>query len=201
MNSESDAGHTLGRRFRAKAHAQKKNTMWDAKLLDVRNTMEAAVLNIVKHRNRFFTLHAQASDEALAAAAEACADTPTIPLAVTALTDLNDRQCFERFTRDSIAAVDNFAKIAYRSGIRGFVCSAAEAWVIRDRFPNAIIVTPAIRPLWAVGKDEQKRVTTPTQAAAAGADYIVVGRPISKPPPSRGHQQAAREIREELESA
>ncbi|HVV39304.1 MAG TPA: orotidine-5'-phosphate decarboxylase [Candidatus Paceibacterota bacterium] len=201
MTAEDDMGETLARGFRIRAQELGKGCMWDMKLLDIGNTMAAAVRNIVRHGSTLFTLHAMASNDALQAVVQATAGTKSLPLAVTVLTDLDDPQCISRFGVDSNTSVLHFAKIAYDCGIRGFVCSAKEARAIRDKFPDVVIVTPAIRPLWAVGKDEQKRVTTPTEAAQAGADYIVVGRPISNPPLSMNHRQAAREIREELLAA
>ncbi|MBP9710882.1 MAG: orotidine-5'-phosphate decarboxylase [Candidatus Pacebacteria bacterium] len=201
ITNEDGFGETLARHFRIRARECKKNTMWDIKLLDVANTVGDAARNIVKRGNKFFTLHAQASNAALEAAVKACEGTETVALAVTALTDLNDDACLLRFDRNSHSVVMQFAEIAYSCGIRGFVCSAQEAQVLRARYPDVTIVTPAIRPLWTVGKDEQKRVTTPTQAAQAGADYIVVGRPILHPPPKYTNLKAAQEIKAELEAA
>jgi len=152
--------------------------------------------------------HATASDAALAAVAEAAGD-KAIALAVTVLTDLDDAQCKSRFLPENQVyvgryvpvLVENFAKNAYRLGIRGFVCSPLEVEIIRQVAPDAYIVTPGIRPLWAVAADEQKRVTTPAQAKRAGADAIVVGRPISAPPASYTRLQAVREIQQELADA
>ena len=201
MTAETVFGKTLATLFREQTLGYKKSVMWDMKILDVKNTMANAVRNIVFYGSTFFTLHAQASDTALIAVVQATSGTATTPLAVTVLTDLDDAMCISRFDCESDKAVLRFAKIAYDCGIRGFVCSAKEAQMIRDKFPDVVIVTPAIRPLWAVKKDEQMRVTTPTQAAHAGADYIVVGRPIYDPPSSKTQREAAREIREELAAA
>lgn len=175
-----------------------KDVMWDIKLLDVANTMKGAARNIVKMGAKLFTIHATASDEALAAVAEA-AGLNALALAVTVLTDLDEPQCISRFGDAPAATVLRFARNAHRCGINGFVCSPHEARLIRDALPDAYIVTPGIRPLWSVTPDEQKRVTTPTQAQEAGADAIVVGRPISKPPVAILPHQAARLIRDELD--
>ncbi|OGC84698.1 orotidine 5'-phosphate decarboxylase [Candidatus Adlerbacteria bacterium RIFCSPHIGHO2_12_FULL_53_18] len=178
-----------------------KKVMWDEKLLDIGNTIEGAAKNIALLSSvSLATLHAQMSTAGLQAVVRAWEGKIT-PLAVTALTDLDDQACWDRFRRDAAQTVIDFAKIAYSNGIRGFVCSPHEAREIRNRFSDVTIVTPAIRPLWAVAKDEQKRVMTPTKAVQAGADYIVVGRPISKPPEGKTSEHAAREIREELEAA
>lgn len=185
-----------------------KGVMWDMKIHDVANTMKNAAQNIVKMGARLFTLHASASDAALAAVAEAAGD-KAIPLAVTVLTDLDDAQCKVRFLpnnqvfagRFDHVLVENFARNAWRLGIKGFVCSPLEVELIRQVAPEAYIVTPGIRPVWAVAPDEQKRVTTPAQAKRAGANAIVVGRPIYRPPSGRTRLQAAKDIREELLAA
>lgn len=178
----------------------KKHVMWDMKLHDVKNTIVKATQNIVKLGSRFFTIHATVSDEALAAVAEA-EGKHSMALAVTVLTDLDDPQSYSRFHASAPTAVRQFALNAWRMGIRGFVCSPQEARIIRDALPDAYIVTPGVRPLWAVAKDEQKRVTTPAQAKQFGADAIVVGRPISNPPEGYTPASAAQAIKEELGAA
>lgn len=200
--AEDAVGVTLGRHLRHyAANIHDLDVMEDWKLHDVSNTMAKAAQNIVARRSSLFTLHASASDAALEAVAKAAEGTEVMPLAVTVLTDLDESQCQSRFAYSSGSTVVAFAKNAHSLGIRGFVCSPHEAQLIREVLPEAYIVTPGIRPLWAVAKDEQKRVTTPTQAKRAGVDAIVVGRPISKPPPSHTETQAALEIRQELDAA
>jgi orotidine-5'-phosphate decarboxylase len=177
--------------------------MWDMKLHDIGSTMAKAARNIARLGSDFLTIHATACDKALAAVAAAAEEAGggAMPLAVTVLTDLDESQCHSRFRVSPDAAVRQFAKNAHCLGIRGFVCSAKEARAIRDAIPGAYIMTPGIRPLWAVARDEQKRVTTPAQAKQAGADAIVVGRPISKPPSFHTEASAAQAIKEELEAA
>ncbi|MDE1925371.1 MAG: orotidine-5'-phosphate decarboxylase [Patescibacteria group bacterium] len=182
--------------------------MWDMKLGDIGNTVAQAVHNIGKLGASLFTLHASASDPALAAAVKVSKKYNMTALVVTVPTDLDDNQCRTRFLPRGVAyggnlveaLVLNYAENAYGLGIRSFVCSAQEARIIRRLYPNATIVTPAIRPLWSVASDEQQRVTTPTQAAEAGADYIVVGHPILRPPRRMKPIEAAKRIREELDA-
>lgn len=176
-----------------------KDVMWDMKLHDISNTVEAAAKNIVARGSKMFTLHAAASDRALELAAKA-AGQKAIPLAVTVLTDLDDHNCQKRFDLISESAVSLFASNAFEHGIRGFVCSAREARIILDTVPNPLIVTPGIRPAWASVGD-QKRVMTPAEAAKAGADYIVVGRPILQPPNGITPLDAVKRIRYELDEA
>jgi orotidine-5'-phosphate decarboxylase len=72
------------------------------------------------------------------------------------------------------------AAMAQKAGCAGVVCSGLEAAMLKAHFGKAFItVTPGIRPQWSLnGKDDQKRVTTPTQAIGNGSDYLVIGRPI-----------------------
>jgi orotidine-5'-phosphate decarboxylase len=92
------------------------------------------------------------------------------------------------------------AAIARDAGCAGVVCSGHEVRAIRERFPRPfVIVTPGIRPAWAgVPEDDQRRTTTPGQAIAAGADFLVVGRPIRD---AKDPAQAADQIVEEIAEA
>lgn len=169
----------------------------DQKVLDIDNTTERALFNIGAKGSKFVTVHATASDTALEAAALMGLQYDMTILAVTVLTDIDEEQCKARFVTGTAETVVRLAKNAEKCGIRGFVCSAKEAPLIRDNLPNGdqlTIVTPAVRPLWYPRKDGQKRIVTPTEAARAGVDYIVVGRPIAS-------AEDARRIREELDAA
>lgn len=199
MTAEDNTGITLASQLRRYTGNMGRQVMWDNKLLDIENTMAKAARNIARLGSHYFTIHATASNAALAAVAEA-AGSSSMPLAVTVLTDLDDPQCVSRFGNKVAPTVKNFAKNARRWGIRGFVCSPKEAKIIRDAVPDAFIVTPGVRPVWAVAPDEQKRVTTPADAKNAGANAIVVGRPISNPPKMYTEAEAAREIKAELEA-
>ncbi|MEW6660719.1 MAG: orotidine-5'-phosphate decarboxylase [Thermodesulfobacteriota bacterium] len=92
------------------------------------------------------------------------------------------------------------AGLAQEAGCDGVVCAGTEARAVKDAFgPDFLVVCPAIRPLWAaVPGDDQTRITTPAQAIQAGADYIVVGRPIRKAPDP---VEAARKIVAEIAAA
>ncbi len=200
MTTEMASGETLARIYRQHAQGLQKKTFWDAKLHDIESVMRNSSRNIVRGMGcDMFTLHASASDDALTAAANETV-AGTWALAVTVLTDLDDAQCVSRFLKDSRQAVADFASFAYDCGIRGFVCSGREIEIIRKTVndPGVVIVTPGIRPSWAATTDEQKRITTPTQAAQAGADYVVVGRPIYNPPLGYTEASAARQIQQEL---
>lgn len=177
----------------------RKQVMWDMKLDDISNTVEAAAKNIVALGSSMFTLHATVSDKALRLAAQA-AGIKALPLAVTVLTDLDDTQCVSRFEHLPPEVVLKFARNAAAQGIEGIVCSPKELGVLQgDSATRGLIkVVPGIRPAWAAAND-QKRVMTPKEAADAGADYIVIGRPILTPPAHLTSAQAAKLIRDELD--
>lgn len=177
-----------------------KDVMWDMKLHDISNTIGGAAKNIVELGSKMFTLHATASDAALEAAAKAAGD-QSLALAVTVLTDLDEPQSHSRFGRTPSKAVLDFACNAQTLGINGLVCSPLELQYIKQhRTKSMTTVIPGIRPVWAAAND-QKRVMTPAEAAEAGADYIVVGRPILQPPEGMTPAEAAKRIRAELDEA
>ena len=116
------------------------------------------------------------------AAAEAGVRTPLL-IAVTVLTSL-DRDARRAVGVDAEPAAQalRLARLTREAGLDGVVCSAAEARVLRDALgPDFKLVTPGIRPAGS-GSDDQARVVTPAQAIANGADYLVVGRPITAAP-------------------
>ncbi|MBF0202159.1 MAG: orotidine 5'-phosphate decarboxylase [Desulfamplus sp.] len=125
-------------------------------------------------------------------------------LGVTLLTDndaeaLGDMGFQERYVRDVPSLVMDRAQMAYDAGCRGVVCSGDEAQRVKSRFGrDFLVVTPGIRPAWSVVKgDDQKRITTPAMAVNAGADLIVVGRPIKTAhDPCEAARRIAREIDE-----
>jgi orotidine-5'-phosphate decarboxylase len=121
--------------------------------------------------------------EAARAAAEAAGQSRPLLLAVTVLTSLDAAQLEAIGAGTDLAAqVLRLARLAAASGMDGVVCSAAEARLIRDALGDRLaLVVPGIRPMGsAVG--DQARVATPAQAVAAGADWLVVGRPITEAP-------------------
>ena len=118
----------------------------------------------------------------LAAAAEAAAALPEAPLllGVTVLTSMDQSQLAALGVPGSPAEqVLRLAHMGWQSGIRGFVSSAEEVAAMRQAFPEATLVIPGIRPAGAAVGD-QKRVATPAAAVAAGASYLVIGRPITQ---------------------
>jgi orotidine-5'-phosphate decarboxylase len=158
--------------------ASGRKVFLDAKLLDIDNTVTHAVENIVKLGVTFVTVHAY--PKAMRAAVDARGDAPLKLLGVTVLTSMSDRDladaCYDRALSDVVLAR---AEDARTVGMDGVVSSPAEATAVRNRVgPEMAIVTPGVRPTGADVGDQQ-RVATPASAIRAGADYLVVGRPIT----------------------
>jgi orotidine-5'-phosphate decarboxylase len=159
------------------ARADKK-VFLDAKLLDIDNTVAGAVSSIAAMGVTFLTIHAY--PQAMRAAVAARGNAPLKLLAVTVLTSMDENDIaaagYAGKVSDLVARRVADAKAA---GIDGIVASPAEAAAIRRIVgPEVAIVTPGIRPPGAAAGD-QKRVAEPAEAIRAGADYLVVGRPIT----------------------
>ena len=136
----------------------------------------------------------------LAAAQKAAAGLPFAPklLAVTVLTGMDAAQLAATGVNASPGEqVLRLARLAHRTGIRGFVASSQEIARLRAAYPDATLVIPGIRPAGA-NRGDQKRVATPASAIADGADYLVVGRPITE---AGDPAAAAQAILDEMESA
>ncbi len=152
----------------------------DLKLHDIPNTVASAVRAAARLGVNMLTVHASGGPEMLAAAAES-GDSGLTLLAVTVLTSMDAAQLEATGVRGSAAAqVERLATMAFAYGIRGFVCSPAEVTGLRRRLGSEpLLVIPGIRPEGAAIGD-QRRIATPAAAMAAGASYLVVGRPITR---------------------
>lgn len=171
----------------------------DLKLHDIPATVAKASAAAAELGVRYCTVHASAGSAALRAAVEATEGSGMQLLAVTALTSLDDASLRSiGFTGGTHDVVATLAKLAFEAGVRGFVCSPHEAAGLRDLLgPSATLVTPGVRPATA-DADDQRRVATPAEAIRAGADLLVIGRPIRN---ARDPVAAARAIAEEIASA
>ncbi len=164
---------------------------YDAKFNDIPNTVAAAVAAVCELPSiEFVTVHANAGRAALQAAVHASQAVEI--LAVTALTSLSDDECLRLFGGSRNEIVLRFADEALNAGVSGVVCSAHELAILsaHDRFKKLKKVVPGIRPLWSKN-DDQSAFCTPAAAIKNGADYIVVGRPITQPPSAIGGSVAA----------
>jgi orotidine-5'-phosphate decarboxylase len=155
-----------------------KSVFLDMKLLDIDNTIEKAVENVVKTGVSMLTLHAY--PKAMRAAVSAARGSPLCLLGVTVLTSMDEQDMLDAgYEYDPHTLVLRRAEQARTAGMGGIVCSAEEAGAVRKIIgPDMALVTPGIRP---AGSDlgDQKRVMTPELAIAAGASHLVVGRPIT----------------------
>lgn len=175
---------------------------YDGKFNDIPNTMAAACRTVGSIGAKLFTVHASAGPAALMAAAENKGSADCF--AVTVLTSLADESCQHIFGNNSLDQVLKFAKYAVDAKLDGIVCSAAELDSLgRDEtFKSLKKITPGIRPSWSHGTDDQKRVLTPAEAIKAGADYLVIGRPITNPPIGVGSPiDAVKKILAEIQEA
>ena len=176
----------------------------DLKLHDIPATVKRAFLAASAYHPHFVTVHCDEGEEVLKDVAQSNQGNTKI-LAITVLTSL-DRRKLEalgynrRYAEDLSALVLLKARLAMEAGCHGIVCSGHEVSMVkREVGQDLIVVTPGIRPAWSmVDKDDQKRIVTPAQAIRAGADYIVIGRPIRDAADPR---KAAAMTAEEIKSA
>jgi orotidine-5'-phosphate decarboxylase len=181
-----EALYGYGDRIRTVLESAGAPYMLDAKLHDIPRTVEAAVRALTTPGVRLLTVHAQGGGEMLRAAVTAASErsaelgiTPPDILAITLLTsiapeDLNELGLHGGPGENAI----RLAALARDARCAGVVCSVAEVPDLKAFFGGAFVtLTPGIRPAGASHGD-QARVATPRAACAAGADYIVVGRPI-----------------------
>lgn len=152
----------------------------DLKLVDISETLSLDGKFLQEFRPDIVTAFSGAGIQALKALKAELPDTEV--LGITALTSLNDADTKVMFSCNVEQAVMRFAEVALVAGLDGVIASPKEAYMLRAKFGDALSInTPAIRPLWAVIKgDDQNpdRVMTPEKAIKAGANRIVVGRPI-----------------------
>ncbi|RMH42151.1 MAG: orotidine-5'-phosphate decarboxylase [Deltaproteobacteria bacterium] len=186
-------GPQVVRRLVAAGH----RVMLDLKLHDIPATVARAAERVAALGADLLTVHAAGGRAMLEAAVRAAA--PVRVLAVTVLTSLGEDDLDAIGAVGPVASlVDRRARLAAACGCAGIVASPVEARAVRGRVPrDFLIVTPGVRPAGADAGD-QKRVATPAAAVAAGADLVVVGRPIRD---AADPAAAARAIADELARA
>lgn len=156
----------------------------DLKLHDIPATVGRAAANCAACGASMFTVHAAGGrsmlEAAVAGAQQGSAADPPHVVAVTVLTSLDRAALTELdFPGQTADLVRSWARLARECGLNGVVASAREAAALRQENGDAfLIVTPGIRPTWSA-TDDQRRVVTPGEAIRAGADVLVVGRPIT----------------------
>lgn len=165
----------------------------DLKIHDIPNTARHAVAEAAALGASIATVHAAGGEAML----RACENDRVLVLAVTILTSLDDVE-LQRIGMDGspLESAVRLARLTKSAGLRGVVASPLEITAIREACGDDFtILTPGIRPAGADAGD-QKRTLTPREAIAAGADYVVVGRPITA---ARDRRAAAMRIVEEME--
>ncbi|MGR3502200.1 orotidine-5'-phosphate decarboxylase [Pseudaestuariivita sp.] len=168
-----------------------KRIFLDMKLFDIGATVEAAVRGLAQFGHDFLTVHGD--PHVVRAAREGAGGSEMKILAVTILTSLDRGDLDASLIKDGAPAdlVVERAARALEAGADGVIASPQEAAAIRalPESEGRLIVTPGVRPAGAELGD-QKRVATPAQAIAAGADHIVVGRPVHRAPSPRAAAEA-----------
>lgn len=151
----------------------------DLKLHDIPHTVSGAARSVSGLRPKFLTVHASGGSAMVNAAVEAMPATHIT--GVTILTSLSEVDVHNiGFRNDALNSAVDLAKIAVAAGARAIVCSPLEILAIRAAIGDEVaIITPGVRPLDSVGGDDQSRTMTPREAIDRGANYVVIGRPIT----------------------
>lgn len=181
-------------------HSMDKKIFLDLKFHDINNTTKMACEYAARKEVFIFNIHASCGKETMSEIAKMLEgmNSKSLCIAVTVLTSmLQDKMQETYLTKNSLDdMVMNMSKLTYESGLHGVVCSPKEAGKVKKLFgKNFITVCPGVRPDWSVS-DDQKRIMTPGEAIKDGADYLVIGRPITK---AENPKKAVRMILEEID--
>jgi orotidine-5'-phosphate decarboxylase len=158
----------------------------DLKFHDIPNTVAKAVAAATRLDVQMLTIHTSGGTEMMRAAyesaqstAEQCGWKAPLVLGVTVLTSMDSRALSEIGTEPNVGAqVERLAGLAVKAGLKGLVCSPLEITAVRQTLPHEMqLVTPGIRT-GTEKADDQKRTLTPKEALDAGANWLVIGRPI-----------------------
>jgi orotidine-5'-phosphate decarboxylase len=168
----------------------------DLKFHDIPHTAREAVRSAVALGVGMATIHLSGGSQMVRSAVEACQNSSLLVLGVTVLTSLDDDQLKEvGVQRKAEEQVLELVALGQRCGLRGVVCSPLEVAALRSKLGNSLtIVTPGVRPSDS-RIDDQRRVMTPADALRAGADFLVIGRPITA---AASPREAALRIADEI---
>lgn len=177
----------------------------DLKFHDIPNTVAGAVRSAVQMTPMIVNVHTLGGRAMMTAAAQAARDEAhrlsiarPLVIGVTILTSLDDMALSDILGRETTARAEvcRLARLAQDSGLDGVVCSAEESVALRAQCgPEFKLIVPGIRPIWAM-KNDQTRTKTPAEALRDGADYLVIGRPITT---AADPAEAVRQICAELQ--
>ncbi len=153
----------------------------DLKLHDIPNTVAGAARAVAKLRPEILTVHAAGGADMIKAAVQSAPE--TLVAGVTLLTSIGGQDLADLGVGGSVSdAVRRMAELAVAAGARGLVCSPQEVAAVRAEVgPDILLITPGIRPA-GFTSDDQARIATPVEALKAGADLLVIGRPITRSP-------------------
>src|SRR5579872_6857185 len=180
MELYASAGMPLVRELKEQGH----RVFLDVKLYDIGETLKRAVVQIAGTGVDFLTIHA--TRQVMQAAVAGRGDSGLKLLGVTVLTSVDDRDLAEDGYSCTVGElVEKRVRNAMADGVDGIVCSAVEVAKVRALAPRGILVTPGVRSAGASVGD-QKRVATPAEAMARGADYLVIGRQVTRASDPRG---------------
>lgn len=169
----------------------------DLKFKDIPQTVQNAVEAAVSQGVWMLNLHADSPEKAMRLASEAKGG--ALLIAVTVLTAFTEEEYYFRFNRHIADAVNRLTETALKCGCDGVVCSPREVAAIKKRYSCVTVVPGARSASTPVENDDQARVLTFSETIATGADYLVIGRPITKYPEEKGGMiEAIRLIDEEL---
>ena len=166
----------------------------DLKLHDIPHTVSGAAKAVSHLAPKFLTVHASGGEAMVKAAADAMPQ--SFITGVTILTSMSEADVRDvGFKASALDSAVSLAKVAIAGGARAIVCSPLEISAVRAAVGQTpLIITPGVRPLERAGSDDQQRTMTPEDAIAAGANLVVIGRPITQ-----SWSQGAQAMRERAE--
>ena len=171
----------------------------DGKFCDIPNTVAGAARSLQRFKPMIFNVHANGGVCMMEAAVKERGRSNVF--AVTVLTSMDDAkdEPLHSYGCDSKLGVARFAAMAAKAGVQGLICSPADLGILNGLGVDDLLrLCPGIRPSWASAKGDQSRVTTPAEAAVAGADGIVVGRPVLSPPIGMTRTRALQMVHDEF---
>ncbi len=148
----------------------------DLKLHDIPNTVKKTIQGLTSLPIAMLTVHSSGGKDMMMSAMEGVIGTDIKVFAVTALTSLSDDDTYQIYKRNCMEQVNAMIDLAILAGVDGVVCSPHELEIVKKK-TSLLTITPGIRLNDSI--DDQKRVMTPQDAISLGADYIVIGRPIT----------------------
>lgn len=172
----SVAFNSIGRDLIDHAFKRGFDIFLDLKLHDIPNTVKKTILGLKSLPVKMLTIHTSGGIEMMKAAVESAKDSGIQVFGVTTLTSLSDSDSITIFQRDAASQVDAMLDLAQEACIDGIVCSPHELKLVKAR-DCFLSITPGIR--FVDSNDDQNRVMSPSKAIQLGADYLVIGRPIT----------------------